>query len=441
MEWKKLLCSERIRKSSGRGADLRSEFEKDYHRIISSASFRRLQDKTQVFPLDKSDFVRTRLTHSLEVSSFGRSLGKCATTVIMRDGLDGDFLPRYSNDICDILSCAGLIHDIGNPPFGHFGETVIRKWFKKNLPLLTYKGRLLNDILSPQMIGDFYNYEGNAQALRLVTKLHYVVDFHGMNLTKGLLSACIKYPCFSTETDLSKKDKTRSKMGVFYSEKEIFEDIDSSCGTEGKRNPLVFLLEAADDIAYKTADIEDAFKKGLISFGELKAELGEYGKLLINTSGEYKAVQNFIVDVQRKALNAAAESFGRNYSALMNGEFKTELLSGTAEGEILSRLGDIAYKYAFSNRQIYLLELGADNIISTLLNTFVPAVLETDDSDGINMRVFSLISENYRKACETYSKDKPEGERIYLRLMLACDYISGMTDSFARGLYREIKGV
>lgn len=441
MEWKNLLCSERIRKSSSSVADLRSEFEKDYHRIISSASFRRLQDKTQVFPLDKSDFVRTRLTHSLEVSSFGRSLGKSAATVILRDNLDENFLPQYSDDICEILSCAGLIHDIGNPPFGHFGEAVIRKWFKKNLPILTYKGKPVTDILSPQMKADFYTFEGNAQALRLVSKLHFVIDFHGMNLTKGLLSACIKYPCSSLGQDPEKKDKTRSKTGIFYAERELFEDIDTSCGTEGKRNPLVFLLEAADDIAYKSADIEDAFKKGLISFTRLKAELGEFGDMLSEKADEYNAVANFIVDVQRKALNKAAESFGKNYNALMKGEFKEELLSNTEEGRLLDLLGKIACRYAFSNRQIYLLELGADNILSCLLDVFVSAVLDADNPDDINKRIYSLISENYKKACEFYSKDKPEAERLYLRLMLACDYISGMTDGFARSLYREIKGV
>ncbi|MCC8098229.1 MAG: dNTP triphosphohydrolase [Eubacterium sp.] len=176
MEWKYLLCPERIRKSSSRHEDLRSAFEKDYHRIIGSASFRRLQDKTQVFPLDKSDFVRTRLTHSLEVSSFGKSLGQSVSKIILRDGLDEGFKLEYSHDISDILSCGGLIHDIGNPPFGHFGETVIRKWFKDNLSELEYRGNKLTELLEPQMLEDFYNYEGNAQGLRLVTKLHHVVD-------------------------------------------------------------------------------------------------------------------------------------------------------------------------------------------------------------------------------------------------------------------------
>ena len=172
-------------------------FEKDYHRIIGSASFRRLQDKTQVFPLDKSDYIRTRLTHSLEVSSFARSLGQNVGEKIIREKKDYSFTTQMKEDICAILQCAGLLHDIGNPPFGHFGETVIQDWFKEHLPLISYNGKPLTEILLPQMQNDFYNFEGNTQALRVVSKLHFLVDENGMNLTKALLGTIIKYPLSS----------------------------------------------------------------------------------------------------------------------------------------------------------------------------------------------------------------------------------------------------
>ena len=153
MEWSRLLSPERIRgvKQRAGSGDLRTEFEKDYHRIIGSASFRRLQDKTQVFPLDKSDFIRTRLTHSLEVSSFAKSLGQSVSQRIIQEGKDAAFLPSYQADICDILQCAGLLHDIGNPPFGHFGETVIREWFQEHMPRLCFKGSPLTELLTEQM--------------------------------------------------------------------------------------------------------------------------------------------------------------------------------------------------------------------------------------------------------------------------------------------------
>lgn len=437
MEWKKLLCKERIRKSHGDRDDLRSEFEKDYHRIIGSASFRRLQDKTQVFPLDRSDFVRTRLTHSLEVSSFGKSLGQSVARIIIKEKKDRNFDPDYGADICDILSCGGLIHDIGNPPFGHFGEAVIRKWFKENLPLLEYRGRKLSDILEPAMAEDLYRFEGNAQGLRLVTKLHYIVDEHGMNLTKGLLSSVIKYPYSSVEV------KDSGKMGYFYADRDVFKDIDTSCGTFGKRNPLVYLLEAADDIAYKTADVEDAFKKGLISFGQLEAELGsKYGELLVSKykKDEYNAVQNFIVEVQRLVLKEAALAFGKNYDSIMAGEFDGELIGSGDGAEIMKRLGDIAFKYAFSTREIYLQELGGNTILKFLLDSFVRAVVDPENADSIDKRIISLISSNYRQVYEIYSKDKSESERLYLRLLLATDYISGMTDGFAKSLYMQMTG-
>ena len=151
VNWEQLLSPKRSRGSSQRhsgSADLRSEFEKDYHRIIGSASFRRLQDKTQVFPLDKSDFIRTRLTHSLEVSSLAKSLGQNIAENILTYKKDPSFTPQMKEDICSILQCAGLIHDIGNPPFGHFGEVAIREWFERNLPLLTYRGRPVDEVLT-----------------------------------------------------------------------------------------------------------------------------------------------------------------------------------------------------------------------------------------------------------------------------------------------------
>ena len=192
MNWTDLLCDDRIRSYKKSSAtDLRTEYEKDYHRIIGSASFRRLQDKTQVFPLDRSDFVRTRLTHSLEVSSLAKSLGQNISESIRTRIQDPGFLPEHKAAVCDILQCAGLIHDIGNPPFGHFGETSIQDWFKQNLDRLTFRGRPVSRILNEQMLQDFFHFEGNTQAFRVVTRLHFLVDEHGMNLTKALLGTII----------------------------------------------------------------------------------------------------------------------------------------------------------------------------------------------------------------------------------------------------------
>lgn len=474
MEWNKLLCSDRIRpiiKREG-SQDLRSEFEKDYHRIIGSASFRRLQDKTQVFALDQSDFVRTRLTHSLEVSSFCKSLGQNIARKIITDIKDESFDISYQQDICDILQCAGLLHDIGNPPFGHFGETVIREWFKEKLPSLEYESengdsRKLIDILNSQMQNDFYHFEGNTQALRVVTKLHYLVDEHGMNLTKALLATIIKYPVSSLEIDKNSADICCHKMGYYYGDRELFRDIEDSCGLKGRRHPLTYILEAADDIAYRTADIEDSYKKGRISFDVLIRELENrcfedqsdfgyrslidtlkyrYGKGIehgVSDPGEY-AVSNWIVAVQGKLIYLATESFVEHYEEIMDGSFGKELLEGTEGKHIVDALGDIAVKYTFNSEPILKIEVSADRILSYLLDKLVPAAVYYDTDiklRPIDSRMISLISENYKKIYHIYSRDKSEEEKLYLRLLLVTDYVCGMTDSYAKRLYQELNGL
>ena len=200
-----------------------------------SAGFR---IRRRYFPWTAAILSGPRLTHSLEVSSFAKSLGQNISEEILRNIKDPQFFASYKADICDILQCAGLLHDIGNPPFGHFGETAIRDWFRRKMPELRWKGRPLTEVLNPQMQEDFYQFEGNTQALRLVTKLHYLVDEHGMNLTKGLLGAIIKYPVSSLEIDKKSGDIRTKKMGYFYADREVFQEIQESTGTFGKRHPL-----------------------------------------------------------------------------------------------------------------------------------------------------------------------------------------------------------
>lgn len=469
MEWRQLLCEDRIRNyRTGRSAgDLRTEFEKDYHRIIGSASFRRLQDKTQVFPLDKSDFIRTRLTHSLEVSSLAKSLGQNISRKIIQEIGDSSFQESYQTDVCDILQCAGLLHDIGNPPFGHFGETVIREWFMKNLKGLYYKGQSLEERLLPQMKEDLYHFEGNTQALRLVTKLHYLVDEHGMNLTKGLLGTIIKYPVSSLGIDENSGNIKDKKMGYYYAERDIFADLQESLGTNGARHPLSYVLEAADDIAYRTADIEDAFKKGCITFEQLVKELRNYGKeeredeeyfRMVNAleerygkamergiaQPEEHAVQNWIVRIQAKLIACATESFAKHYRQIMDGTYESELLCGTDGKKLADALGDIAYRYAFTSQPILKLEIAAERILGFLLEKFVDAAIlyETDErKTPAQKKMMALVSDNYKAIYRIYSKEKDETEKLYLRLLLVTDFICGMTDSYAKRLYQELNGM
>lgn len=469
MNWKQLLSPVRSRgivsPIVNRQTDLRSEFEKDYHRIIGSASFRRLQDKTQVFPLDKSDFIRTRLTHSLEVSSFGKSLGQNIGENIIAYKRDPEFTVQMKEDICNILQCAGLIHDIGNPPFGHFGETIIREWFENNLPVMEYKGQPISNILTPQMREDFYHFEGNAQALRLVSKLHFLVDEHGMNLTYALLNTIVKYPVSSLGIDQTTGNIKDKKMGYYYADEELFEEIQKATGTNGKRHPLTFILEASDDIAYKTADIEDAFVKGYISYKKLMEELEvldrenpdakflpaqklreryERGVERGVENPEEFAVKNWIVRVQGFLITCATYGFTSNYKAIMEGTYPYDLFHGTFAEKLMDLLGDIAYREVFTSDDIYKMEMTESTMLTFLMDRFVKAAVKYDTDqkmDSIDRRMIALISDNYKNAYHYHASGKSEVEKLYLRLLLVTDYICGMTDSYAKRLYQEMNGI
>lgn len=479
MEWDRLLCSDRIRnyKKGSSSGDMRTEYEKDYHRIIGSASFRRLQDKTQVFPLDNSDFIRTRLTHSLEVSSFCKSLGQNISQKLLTEKTDDAFLPEYQGYICDILQCAGLLHDIGNPPFGHFGETAIRDWFKEHLAQMTFAGadgteRPVSQMLSPQMQEDFYHFEGNTQALRLVTKLHFLVDTNGMNLTKALLGTIIKYPGSSLEIK-STQHIRHKKMGYFYGDKEIFAELQESLGTDGNRHPLAFVLEAADDIAYKTADIEDAVKKGCITYHQLLLELYQWEEKIPEASrrrdyhkmvealeqkyqraknrelqqAEMNAVQNWCVYVQGWMINDASRCFVDNYSGIMDGSYGShgeDLFFGTAGKPMMEALGDIAYRYAFQSGPILKLEIAAQSIFDFLLERFVEAAIYYDTGrklTAVQTKMMQLVSDNYKAVYHHFSEGKDEAEKLYLRLLMVTDTVCGMTDSYAKRLYQDLMGI
>lgn len=466
MNWEQLLSTKRRRETKkNTSGDLRSEFEKDYHRIIGSASFRRLQDKTQVFPLDQSDFIRTRLTHSLEVSSFAKSLGQNIGQSILDYKKDEQFTQQTKEDISNILQCAGLIHDIGNPPFGHFGESSIRDWFKRNLPTLEWKGRKVDEVLSLQMKEDFYHFEGNAQALRLVSKLHYLVDENGMNLTYALLNTIVKYPVSSIEIDTKSGNIKDKKMGYYYADRKIFEEITDATGAKEMRHPLTFILEAADDIAYKTADIEDAFVKGFISFNQLKEALRDLQteeemsmfpalerlekkyesgvKRGVKNPEEY-AVKNWIVQAQGFLINCATYGFTSNYEQIMQGQYKQDLFCGTYGEKLMKLLGHMAYKKVFATPTIYKMEVAEAVMLDFLMDKFVRAVLYYDTDcmlSEIEKRIISLISENYKSAYHHQAEGKNEEEKLYLRLLLVTDYICGMTDSYAKRLYMELNAI
>lgn len=473
MEWENLLCEKRQSSSKGSNKnDLRNEFQKDYHRIICSASFRRLQDKTQVFPLDNSDFVRTRLTHSLEVASFAKSLGQTAFQYLIDNNRDEELTPEIKEKVCSILECAGLLHDIGNPPFGHFGEDSIRNWFRNNLSEIEFKGTSVENNLNEQMKNDLYHFEGNAQALRLLTKLHYLVDENGMHLTYALLNTLIKYPVSSCEINKKSGNIKDKKMGYYFAEQELFEDITESTGAINCRYPLTYLLEAADDIAYHTADIEDAVKKGFLSYFQLLEELRsevyikkcaderelhsyktavdmleeKYDKAKEKgiPNPEFNAVQNWIIYVQGMLLSCASFGFTKNYQYIMNGTFAQEVMAVSYGNALSEALAKITANYVFCSSKIYKTEIAAGNMINFLLDKFIAAAVKYDTDDELSpmdKRMIHLISDNYLQIYKIYSNGKDDNEKLYLRLLLVTDYICGMTDGFAKRLYQDLNGI
>ncbi|MEG0730671.1 MAG: dNTP triphosphohydrolase, partial [Cetobacterium sp.] len=450
LKWDMILNKRRIKdyKVTKKNYDVRNEFENDYDRILFSASFRRLQDKAQVFPLEKLDFVRTRLTHSLEVASIGKSLGESIGVKLVEKTKDLKDKVTLENvdDICNILSCAGLIHDLGNPPFGHFGEVAIREWFEEKLTLKkdgSYKFKFDNYefTLSKQEGLDLLNFEGNAQGLRILTKLHFVIDRYGMNLTIGVLSSIIKYPLTSLE--LVESNSKAKKMGYYKSEENAFKEIAEATKLGKSRNPLVYILEAADDIAYLLGDLEDAFNKGIVSHDIFKLryeeflEEGGYEEKTQEESlsyylsknydiakeeygyedpGEY-ALKSFIIKLNKYLKKSVIEEFIDSYDDIMNGEYKGELIGNSKAKEISIFLRNISKEFVYNNERIVSNEIVGYKIIHNLLNTFIPVALNKNVKpfSGYDGKVYSLISKNYRFVCE-HSIEQDNCSENYCRL-------------------------
>ena len=476
MNWEQLLSTETQVKREVEPEDFAKypmdDLEKDYKAIISSAAFRRLQDKTQVFPLDKSDFVRTRLTHSLEVSTIARQLGimitRNATGYLPDDFKNKDGKDKLVEKIPEVLSCAGLLHDLGNPPFGHFGEVVIGDWFKNEFQKeeFCYKKIAIRELLTEQMQSDLKNFEGNAQALRILSKIRNKGKSHEINLTTGVIGALIKYPTDSLHvTNKKDPDIRRHKLGYYLAEQETFEKVSKETGTwidekNVARHPLTFLMEAADDIAYSTADLEDALKKKMFSLKEFIAyfkgnlEDDEKAQLLIkdlerrlenvqDEESEMIAFQNWMDYARGWFMYCVTYSFSRNYKSIMNGEFQRELIQGTFHEKSMKIFKNAMVEFVYEQPEIVKMELSAKKIISTLLDDFIYAVIYMDETEEeyknhqFQKKLCSLIPDNLKADYEK-AKTNDEGYNLYLRMLMITDFISGMTDSYAKNLYQEL---
>ena len=437
MQWKQLLSTKRsgIEEGIRARADLRSEFEKDYHKIISSASLRRLQDKTQVFPLDKSDFIRTRLTHSLEVSSVGRSLAQNISERIIDQRLDPDFTLETEKAITEVIECAGLIHDIGNPPFGHAGEAAIREWFRKNRNSDPLRG------LSNREMADFENFDGNAQGHRILSKLEYHFLDGGMRLTYATIGSMIKYPqlamygcptsLFSTEYDLY--EMTAETLGLPQIEKGRW-----------TRHPLVYLMEAADDICYSILDVEDAIELGILSYGDVRDMFSYLCGPDVDVDHEYEEngrnFRDFLSSIRGKAIqnliDDVAVVFVKHYEEIMNGTLDKHLMDLSNSSPMWGiRIGKrLGKERIYPDRRKTELEVGSYTTLATVLDAFINGVYDYRQNGKNSYRADRIV----RLIGQAKIGQSVSAAEAYHQVL---DFVSGMTDNYATYLARQIGGL
>lgn len=443
MEWKKLISDKRLGKedTSPQSPERRTEFQRDFDRLIFSAPFRRMQNKTQVFPLPGSIFVHNRLTHSLEVSSVGRSLGTdVARELILRHP---ELASAGLQDMGAIVSAACLAHDMGNPPFGHSGERAIRTFFSEG------KGKMLTeymsengDKLSEKEWADLTRFDGNANTFRLLTHQFGGRRRGGFVMTYSTLASIVKYPY---ESSLAGK---KAKFGFFASETEDYRKIADELGIpytfedgalRAVRHPFVYLVEAADDICYEIMDIEDAFKLRLLSNEETQT-------LLLNFFDE-ETQKDLLKNYPEGTDNGDRIAYLRScvINSLENAcvdifmTHETEILAGTFQGSLISHLPEhlkIAYKTCeqvaksriYSSKEVTDIDLAGYHIIYTLLELMTDAVLEPQKA--YSQLLLGQVSSQYQL----------HAPRLADRIMAVLDYISGMTDVYALDLYRKING-
>jgi dGTPase len=456
MSWDKLFSDKRERSTTTQYEPHRNCFDMDYDRIVYSSSLRRLQDKAQVFPLQENDFTRTRLTHSLEVSAIGRSLGASVGCSLREQGI---FDESQEKKLSSLLSVTGLVHDLGNPPFGHYGEDVIKEWFLQSTKIgQIFKGE--------NILKDYLYFDGNAQTIRILTRLQFLNDRHGINFCYGTLSTLFKYPWPSYD-----EKAVKQKFGYFRSEEKLCKEILEETGIIN-RHPATYLLEAADDIAYLFADLEDALKKGYLPWEKvfkefrcltrLGKDLHEYKWISKNIAKKHKnniindvpyserdllEIQNFKIYCQGEFIRTVCKEFINNYGQIMTGVYDGALLDCPSIAPFVKFISDCCVEYSYRNREVLALELVGKSVLKTLLDKFVFAVLDEENYKKPKTesgKLYRLISRNFEYVQKLnnesqYIKDKQLSD--YERVQLVIDFITGMTDSYALNLHKNLLGL
>ena len=440
MEWKQLISNKRFgqeHKHAERHDD-RSEFKRDYDRLIFSSAFRRLQNKTQVFPLPGSIFVHNRLTHSLEVASVGMSIGNDISRRVIQKR--PELKDTLVEEIGTIVSAACLAHDLGNPPFGHSGEKAIQTFFSEG------PGQKIKSMVSSEFWDDITHFEGNANAFRILTHRFKGRRQGGFVMTYSMLASIVKYPFASSLAG------NHGKFGFFASEAESYRKIADELGIFCKsapgeplkyaRHPLVYMVEAADDICYEIMDIEDSHKLKILSFAETEHLLLSFFDEEIQQKIRQRIIDEELTDENEKVVYMRASVIGKleNECVAAFLAHEEEILAGTFEGSLIDHISErqkkayqecekISYSKIYQSKPVLDIELSGYKIMATLMEVFVEAAV--NPSRFNSKQLLRRVSSQY----------DIENENLEERIMAVIDYISGMTDIYALDIYQKINGI
>lgn len=438
MNWSELLSSKRPGTTTDTIESSRSAFEQDYDRIIFSHPFRRLQDKTQVHPLPEHDFVHTRLTHSLEVSSVGRSLGKKVGEVILQRHahLNKNFTLF---DFGAIVASASLAHDLGNPPFGHAGEDALSDFFLHHA-----EGKIFQQQVTKSQWADLVRFEGNAQGFRILNKAQY-----GLKLTAATLGAFTKYPCPAEFPDRDKSKKSQNKFSFFQSEASAFQAVAEHVGLVqiGEqawcRHPLAFLVEAADDICYSIIDLEDGCRLGLVSFTDTVEMMAT---IVGNQFDPDKLSRHISLNEKLGVLRAMAIGklvdgctaiFLDEENNILNGKFDRALTDASVHHHALSKISKTSIEKIYRARHVVEIEATGHEVLPGLIHEFCRAGFHLAQKD--RSRKYSNLALLLPEEVRWHIGHQPDN--VYAVLRQVVDFVSGLTDRHAISLYKKIKGV
>ena len=440
MEWKKLISNKRFgqeHKHAERHDD-RSEFKRDYDRLIFSSAFRRLQNKTQVFPLPGSIFVHNRLTHSLEVASVGMSLGNdISRRIILKRPELKDTL---FEEIGTIVSAACLAHDLGNPPFGHSGEKAIQTFFSEGA------GQSIKPMVSQAFWDDITHFEGNANGFRILTHRFKGRRQGGFVMTYPMLASIVKYPFASSLAG------SHGKFGFFTSETDSYQKIAEELGIirkskEGEpleyaRHPLVYLVEAADDICYEIMDIEDSHKLKILSYDETEHLLLNFFEKDIQQKIHQRIIDEGLTDENEKVVYMRASVIGKLENECVKAflDHEEEILEGTFQGCLIDHISEhqkkaykecekTSYNKIYQSKPVLDIELSGYKIMATLMEVFIDAAV--NPTRFYSQQLIRRVSSQY----------DIENANLEERIMAVIDYISGMTDIYALDIYQKINGI